>query len=404
MTTHRVSRFAGAALLTLAAGASSCTAGVEDDDFENGPRAGGSAGLPGGAGSGGAPLPGGSGGTTDPNECAAKKYEGELVPLDMFIMLDRSGSMIPSLKQPTDRWTPVTGAISAFVNTPVSGHVGVGLGFFPPVARPESCFGDGSCGQFGPCDPLGVNGCIGYCKASLYESPVVAIQPLPGAGAPISSAISRANAHPSGGTPMAEGLAGAIAYAKKVKLKYPNHVVTLVLATDGEPSGPPGQGCQESLDAVAAQAAAGFAADIRTFVIGVGNQAPNLDAVAKAGGTDKALRADDGSDINKLFQQKLTEIRGEVACQYLIPPPPEGETADFNKVNVDYAATSGATQSFPRAGSAALCADNLAYYYDDPNAPTKILLCPKACDAVKAGGGAVFVKLGCESKIVPPPS
>jgi hypothetical protein len=58
--------------------------------------------------------------------CAAETVTGELVPLDLYIMLDRSGSM-----DDAGKWSAVTTAINDFVNAPDTVGMGVGLAYFP---------------------------------------------------------------------------------------------------------------------------------------------------------------------------------------------------------------------------------------------------------------------------------
>jgi hypothetical protein len=83
-------------------------------------------------------------------------------------------------------------------------------------------------------------------------------------------------------------------------------------------------------------------------------------------------------------------------CDYAIPPPPAGESLDPDKVNLEYEAPGAQAQVFPRAPSEGQCAQNLAWFYDDPDAPAQIRMCPAACTALGVGG-TVQIKLGCET-------
>src|SRR5690349_2748292 len=108
----------------LAFGACSGASG----DNNNGGSGGGSAAM-GGTG-GGIDLDGGaatgSGGTGLGGGCATDTHDGELVPLDMFLMLDNSGSM-----QDSGKWGAVTGAINQFVGLSGTEGLAMGLGHFP---------------------------------------------------------------------------------------------------------------------------------------------------------------------------------------------------------------------------------------------------------------------------------
>jgi hypothetical protein len=87
-------------------------------------------------------------------------------------------------------------------------------------------------------------------------------------------------------------------------------------------------------------------------------------------------------------------------CDYPIPPPPAGESLDPDKVNLEFAAPGAAMpQVFPRASGEQECAQTLAWFYDDPSAPTQIRMCPAACSAI-ATGGTVQIQLGCATVLV----
>ncbi|MND04728.1 hypothetical protein D3C83_251350 [compost metagenome] len=59
--------------------------------------------------------------------------------------------------------------------------------------------------------------------------------------------------------------------------------------------------------------------------------------------------------------------------------------------------TGGSAATMPFVGDASRCAGG-GWYYDDPAAPSRILLCPSSCDAVNDGsGGRVDIALGCET-------
>ena len=132
--------FGAAALAVLSC--SDANGGGEQGGAGGGTGTGGSSATGGTAGSGG--YIGGSGGGTPgdgavvtgdaglPSGCATDSYTGELVPLDMYVLLDQSGSMGAS---DTDGgpsgWSQVTGAIAEFMALPGTAEIGMGMGFFP---------------------------------------------------------------------------------------------------------------------------------------------------------------------------------------------------------------------------------------------------------------------------------
>ena len=177
----------------------------------------------------------------------------------------------------------------------------------------------------------------------------------------------------------------------------------MLLATDGEPTI-----CGSDTSAIASLATTAFAGtpSIRTFVVGVGTgfEAP-LDAIALAGGTSKAIRVDVAGDTTAKFRQALAAIRGQaIACNFDIPPLPEGKALDPAQVNVRLT-RNGTTSNLLQGKSAADCgtADD-QWFYDNPKAPTRIDLCPATCAAARASTDAASVSLqfGCQTNVAIP--
>src|SRR5262245_14834253 len=127
----------GAAAAVLVAGA----CGGSGDDSSNGSGSGGKAASSAGGigpiitgGNGGGSAAGG--GPPRGDACAGVSYSGERIPLDMFIMMDKSGSMSGQNGQNggNNVWVPITDAIKQFVGSPQSALIGAGLGYFPITA------------------------------------------------------------------------------------------------------------------------------------------------------------------------------------------------------------------------------------------------------------------------------
>lgn len=109
------------------------------------------------------------------------------------------------------------------------------------------------------------------------------------------------------------------------------------------------------------------------------------------------------TDWNPIFLALQTAILDGSAlpCVFDIPPPPQGETLDPNRVNVIYTPVGGAPITLSRVDSAGACADNLGWYYDDPAVPTQIVMCPAVCELFGDGGdGNVDFQFGCDSVVV----
>jgi hypothetical protein len=83
----------------------------------------------------------GTGGPSSDAACANQVSDSSAIPSDIFIMLDKSGSMNcaaaengctnppMTLVHPT-RWEAVTTAINSFVSAPANANIGVGIQFF----------------------------------------------------------------------------------------------------------------------------------------------------------------------------------------------------------------------------------------------------------------------------------
>jgi hypothetical protein len=86
-----------------------------------------------------------------------------------------------------------------------------------------------------------------------------------------------------------------------------------------------------------------------------------------------------------------------VACSFAVPDPPAGTTLELDKVAVSYAPGAGGPgQVFGQVTDAAACQSDTFLAE-----PSRITLCPAACDVIRADpGGAVDVLFTCESTVV----
>ncbi|HEX2669719.1 MAG TPA: hypothetical protein VHM25_02550, partial [Polyangiaceae bacterium] len=69
------------------------------------------------------------------------------------------------------------------------------------------------------------------------------------------------------------------------------------------------------------------------------------------------------------------------------------------KVQVLYTPASGDAEEVPSISSLAACAKNPngGWYYDNPDSPSKITVCPCTCARLQAG--RVDVRLGCKPRL-----
>jgi hypothetical protein len=252
------------------------------------------------------------------------------------------------------------------------------------------------CTQFtsGECD-------ADACVAADYATPKVAVAALPANAGSFTTTLNGLPA-PTGGTPTSVAEKSAIDIATAYAAAHAGHVVVVVLATDGLPS----QCAPVDITGVSAIAAAGVTGGIKTFVIGVtspsdpANTQSNLDALAAGGGSGKAFIVSTGGNVTAQFQAALDTIRGSaLPCEYEIPPSEAG-APDYGKVNVQYTSGAGVKDILINKANAGACDAGGGWYYDvDPasGAPTKVILCPSTCDAVKkdTGSAKVDILLGC---------
>lgn len=98
----------------------------------------------------------------------------------------------------------------------------------------------------------------------------------------------------------------------------------------------------------------------------------------------------DYTEMFTLMAQGVIE-GAQVACEFLIPEPPVGETLNLATVQVEY--TSGANvDTFDQVPSLAACTDGKFYIAGD-----QIILCPTTCDVVRADPDAeIDIKFGCD--------
>lgn len=315
---------------------------------------------------------GGSGGF--PGDSCDNSHKPETLPPDLFILLDQSISMDEPLPPPGTGtwWQAAQTAIETFVNSQDASRkrVGVGLHYFPlGGVEPTSCIAN-------------------------YSTPEVAIADLPG-NAP--ALVTSVRAHgPGNFTPTRPALAGAIAHMKQWAPSRPGRAPAVVLVTDGFPSECPPRDIAD----VAAVAEEGFeTAKVRTFVVGfkLGPGKENLNYIAKAGGTDKAFFIDQG-DVGAQFVAAMLSITdAPLECSFNFPTPTKGEQLDLKKVFVQFTPTLSPSvpEPLPFLHQPGDCVYNndKGFFYDNPQTPKKIVLCPGSCE--KLAQGTLEIKLGC---------
>jgi len=329
---------------------------------------------------GGSSATTGSGGSS--GECAKIVSDTSKIDVALLFMVDISGSMncpVPELMpactvQPQQhyddtRWTEMKPALDSFFDSFKAGDgFWAGISFF---SRHNSC------------------------SAADYEKPDAEIAQLPAAATALKTAVDKQM--PSGYTPTVPSLQGALNHATAWAAAHTDQNVVVVYATDGYPQGCSGGDNTIDNAAKAAQTAFTGAHQIRTYVLGVGPNLADLDAIAAKGGTDKAAFIDTGQNVTEQLKTKFDEIRSAVAvdCKYTVPEPPAGQTFSGN-VNVQYASGSKPAVVIPYNGTTAQCDEGWQYNADQ----TQIVLCGSTCDEIKADPAAnIQMFFSCEPTV-----
>ncbi|MCA9625773.1 MAG: VWA domain-containing protein [Myxococcales bacterium] len=325
----------------------------------------------GSAGEGGSFNPSGSSSAGGSGfECAIGTDEARLVPLNLYIMYDKSGSMLGP------KWTQSTAALQAFFMDPTSAGLFVALRFFPDDGCDAGC-NVGACAQ--PLVPLG--------ELTALSAPTDVQEDLL-----INAFVGKM---PAGATPLSAALDGALQFTASVLDQKPNERAAVVLVTDGDPSD-----CHLDEAYFVNQAGAAYAGrGILTFAIGLEGSNPGLmNAIASAGGTGQGFFIGTGTFQDDLVAALQTIRESAVACEYQVPDQADGFTVNPDELNVLYTPSGGGSSTtigqVPNLDACAAVSGG--WYYDDPLDPTKIIFCPSTCAAVQGDLDAeIELLFGC---------
>ena len=121
------------------------------------------------------------------------------------------------------------------------------------------------------------------------------------------------------------------------------------------------------------------------------------DLATDTGGVAADLCAQDFDPVFQAFAQSVI-AHSELDCSWAIPPPPDGEVVDPNLINVEFK-SGDETTSFGYVRSPEDCGDlDHAWYYDDPSAPTQVLVCPATCELIRSSLlPSIAVEFGCKT-------
>ncbi|MFT3775835.1 MAG: vWA domain-containing protein [Minicystis sp.] len=344
-------------------------------DGDGGAGAGGSDGIQGpsndigftpGMGSGS-----GSGSSGGLDGCASSSEEATLVPVNMFVTVDKSGSM-----KDDQKWDNAKAAFIAFFQDPEAASLRVALRFWP----------DDSCDA-------------NTCNANACAKPAVDIGPLSDP-THVQALVDRFNQKsPGGNTPMSAALAGATMWASNyaTNVTEGSEKAVVILVTDGEPNG-----CDEDINHIANEAKDAYdAAGVQTFAVGLaGSNQSSMDKIAASGNTTQGFFIGNGNAKADLIAALKKIQASSVACAYAVPKPAPGKILDPKLVNVNYTPSGQKTpETLGQVPDAASCGTKGGWFYDDPSKPGIIKLCPTTCDMVQGDPGArMEIVIGCTTQ------
>lgn len=320
-------------------------------------------------------------------------------PVAIFIMQDRSGSMVTGRPPPASpmSWDNSASAIGSFVMDPLSAGIDIGLGTFP----------------YGP------NNTADCAAGTDCGMPVVPIAPLPGNQQAMIDAMTAQRPVPNSmaNTPTECALRGMINTCLTYHAASPSgEQCVAVLVTDGNPTF-----CDTTQQNLIAIIADGHMKGIDTYALALpGTNIDTMNSYAQAGGTGQAIDVSGGA---MAFVAALNAIRGKIThqvshtvvtthvtqtplkCQWKIPQQKQGDPPlDPEKVNLQFTPPNGPPTQFGHVAGASACPPNQnAWYFDDEKTPTQVFLCPNTCTNVEQVMNArIDILLHCPRIEAPP--
>lgn len=384
-----------ASALALGVGANAC--GSDNSTFGDGQgsSSGSSSGNSGGFGDGG-------GGAFDDVErpsdamlnaetaCAQASGQAQLQPIDMFVILDHTGSMAPDCplgSTGTSLWCRATNALSTYFKSPSSKDNAAALQFFNLNSQ---CDGSGHGVSAVP------GGATGYVTlpSTAFDTALDNDSPAGGFGTRTEAAIR-----------------GLTTFTSNAQNRRAGRTTIGIIVTDGDPTD-----CDTNPTHLSNLLQAHFAATgVRTFLVGMtGADDATLEAIAAGGNAPphptntSGLTGTCGSSASpcrhwnvgngngNVLVEALKAIQASAVGCTLQMPKLDAGTIDPGQVKVEYS-TQGTmpAQELTRVTGAAACVSS-GFYYDDNTNPTTVNLCPQICSTVQADPSAkINVLFGC---------
>jgi len=353
--------------------------GTEDAGGRSGAGLGGAstAGISGTGGTGGIVVNGGSGGSggtvgtggtagyagfqADPDACASLHMDATRIFPHIFIAVDRSSAM-------ADVWDDVSAALTDLLSRPELDGADVALRFFPDDEPVPSC-------DAATCNATACGGqLVGPARLSIapvgedpHEAAMIreleAAEPT-GEAAPLTAAF--------------EGLVLAAASHAPVGDPQPT---SALFVTAGVPSE-----CDGELTEVARVAFEEHGVPVFIAVPEGVSPEVDLDAIAANAGTNEAIRFSRSADP---LLGLMWLIGNAVTCEALVPTV-EGRRIDVDRT-IAYASIGGAeSMALLRVSDVTECGMQLAWYFDNNEAPATMIWCPALCLALTSSYPVTF--------------
>lgn len=131
---------------------------------------------------------------------------------------------------------------------------------------------------------------------------------------------------------------------------------------------------------------------------------PTYSALVTSTGGVRADICAPASMWGTFFEIIATEVvrATRISCELDVPPPPDGLMFSPGQVNVEIVSSGVSTLLYKTVDGLAGCAGAPnGWYYDDETTPTKVILCPAACELAQGAPGAtdtsVQIQFGCQT-------
>ncbi len=314
--------------------------------------------------------------------CAGELFAGEDIPLDIYVMFDQSGTMGKKIDETTGetRLDAVRKATEQFLTDPESAGIRVGIGYF----------GYQEIGH-ASCDP------------GDYDDAAVGMDLLPDHADTIMGSLN--SIEPTGETPTGPAIRGACSFAGAWKQQNPGHHVVILLVTDGVPEAyvtSMSGGCDPTLeDAIAAAKSCLDDSKIPTYVLGVGPSLDNLNQIAEAGGSDQAYLVEKDSSEGVLAALNAVRGAARIPCEIELSEPDSGQSLNYEQTDLVWMDSDCQVSRVSKVESAAACDPSSGgWHFDDPDAPSRIVLCESSCSDVKAPRTEMYYSIGCNIDVV----